>query len=223
MEKKMPKSAAAKASRNLGLGYSLPIIGGATALIFGLMVYDIVRTQLDIWIWVIIQVILGASLVWGTRASTQSYNHAVESGKKLGAARGARNLNFVLGIVWSGIVTIMSFSVLAMAIGKLHGYSYVNQGQPAGTKPQYTPTGVYIKPFTVDNFFGDFLPAFLLLLILLSGIFLLMSERNTEKFLTLAQMRVEWDKYRAESKALKVAKAAGSDSKPESGKSQVKE
>jgi hypothetical protein len=71
--------------------------------------------------------------------------------------------------------------------------------------------------------FGSFFPAFILLLILLSGIFLLMSERNTENFLTLAEMRAEWDHYRAESKALKGAKASGAGSKADSHKPVIKE
>jgi hypothetical protein len=199
----MPKSANAVARRNLALGYSLPIIGGAIALIFGLIVADVVGAILDIWIWIIIQVILGASLVWGTRVSTMAHNHLVETGKKQGATKGARNLNFILGIIWSGVVTIMAFVNLSTAVGKLRGYGAGQDVQdPAGK----IATGAYIKPFTADIFFGAFLPAFVLLLVLLAGVFLLMSERNTEKFLTFAEMRTEWDIHRAAAKAPAPAK-----------------
>ena len=215
----MSKSAAAKARRNLALGYSLPIIGGAVALIFGLVVSDLWGT-LDIWVWNIIQLILGASFVWGTRVSTQAFNHSIAGGKKLGATKGARNLNFVLGIIWAGVVTIMTFVDLSNAVSKLSGWRSVNNPGKVG---QTVPTGQYLKPLTNDVLFGSFFPAFVLLLILLSGIFLLMSERNTEKFLKLAEMRAEWDKYRAESKASKEATASGKGSKAKSHEPATKE
>jgi hypothetical protein len=200
----MPKSANAVARRNLALGYSLPIIGGAIALIFGLIVADVVGAILDIWIWIIIQVILGASLVWGTRVSTMAHNHLVETGKKLGATKGARNLNFILGIIWSGVVAIMAFVNLSTAVGKLRGYH--GTGLAEKDSAGKIATGAYIKPFTADIFFGSFLPAFVLLLVLLAGVFLLMSERNTEKFLTFAELRKEWDIHRAAAKAPAAAK-----------------
>jgi hypothetical protein len=215
----MSKSAAAKARRNLALGYSLPIIGGAVALIFGLVVSDL-WGPLDIWVWTIIQAILGGSFVWGTRTSTQAFNYAIDNGKKLGATKGARNLNFVLGIIWSAVVAIMAFVNLSMAVGKLSGWRSVSGTGKVG---QTVPTGEYIKPLTNDILFGDFLPAFVLLLILLSGIFLLLSERNTEKFLTLAEMRAEWDKYRAESKAHKESQVSAKGFKAKSNEPATKE
>ncbi len=217
----MSKSANAIARRNLGLGYSLPIIGGAIALIFGLIVIDVAGSILDIWIWIIIQVILGASLVWGTRVSTKAHNQAISSNKKLGATKGARNLNFVLGIIWSGVVTIMAFVNLGDAVGKLRGYHGV--GIAVKDAQGRTPTGFYIKPYTADIFFGAFLPAFVLLLIVLSGIFLLMSERNTEKFLTLAEMRQEWDKYRELVKDQKAKRTSVQVGKSETAETGTKE
>ena len=51
----------------LGLGYAIPIIGAAVAVIFGLVVYDVTGTSLEAWVWVIIQVIIAAGIILGTR------------------------------------------------------------------------------------------------------------------------------------------------------------
>lgn len=207
----MSKSEKRKAQRNLSLGYALPIIGGAVAFIFGLMVYDLNHTILDIWVWIIIQAILGASFVWGTRTSTMAFNFALQSGKKVGAIKGARNLNMVLGIIWSIVVIIMAFVNLGTAIAKHQQYNFVDLNPAADKMATVHQTGYYISPFRVDDLFHDFLPAFVLLLLVLAGVFLLLTERSTEHFMSMAEMREAWHQFRseiAEAKAAKVAEAA---------------
>ena len=169
----MSKSASAQARQNLSLGFSLPIIGAAVALVFGLAVYDLTRTALDIWIWVLIQTILGTALVFGTITATSSYNYSVSKGKKTGGASGARNLNFILGIIWSAVVIIMSFSMASMAVGKLNRWV---------TDPTDIKMGGHnvVDPLTSANFLNDFLPALVLLLIAAAGIYLLLVERARE-------------------------------------------
>ena len=39
------------------MGFAIPILLTAAAIIFGLVVYDITRTDLQVWVWVVIQVI----------------------------------------------------------------------------------------------------------------------------------------------------------------------
>lgn len=217
----MSKSEKRKAQRNLSLGYALPIIGGAVAFIFGLMVYDINHAILDIWVWIIIQAILGASFVWGTRTATMAFNFALQGGKKVGAIKGARNLNMVLGIIWSVVVIIMAFVTLGSAIGKHGQYNYKAVDPVVDKAASVHPNGFYISPFTVDNLFGDFLPAFVLLLLVLAGVFLLLTERSTEHFMSLAEMRQAWSEFRseiAEGKATKSnAKATEAHSEPIDG------
>lgn len=180
----MTNKTEAMARRNLSLGYALPIIGGAVAIVFGLIVYDLTRTTFDIWIWVIIQSVLGVSLVLGTTLSNAAFNFAVDSGKAFGATRGAKNLNFILGIIWSSIVTVMAFATAASAISGLRSYS----DTPAIVNPKGTPmpspsaTSIYIgpgvKPLTASFIFGDMLPALVLLAIAVVGIYLLLAQRS---------------------------------------------
>ena len=169
----MSKSAGAQARQNLSLGFSLPIIGAAVSLVLGLAVYDLTRTSLDIWIWVLIQTILGTAMVFGTITATSAYNYSVSKGKKTGAASGARNLNFVLFIIWSAVVVIMSFSEASAAVQKLNRWV---------SDPTDIKNGGHnvIDPLTAANFLNDFLPALVLLIIAVVGIYLLLVERSRE-------------------------------------------
>jgi len=109
-----------EATRSLGAAYALPIIAVAVALIFGLIVFDATGTTLQVWVWVIIQTLIGAGVVMGAIFAEQ----AVASGpighsSRSRITRGARSLNFVLSIVFGGVVTIMGFSYGASAVQSL--------------------------------------------------------------------------------------------------------
>ena len=177
----MSKAQAAVARRNLGLGYALPIIGGAISLIIGLVVWDLTHTTFDAWIWILIIAILGISLVFGTSLSNAAFNFAEPSGKAVGSIRGAKNLNFVLGIIWSAVVTVKSFSDMGNAVNQLRGYRSmpVPAKQPKGTAVDNAAvyTGSTVKPLTWHFFIADFLPAFVLLVLVVVGIYLLLWER----------------------------------------------
>jgi hypothetical protein len=166
------------AQRNLGLGYSTPIIGAVVALLTGLIVSDLTQTSLDIWVWVLIQVILGVGMVLGTRFSTSAFNFATSHKRKLGAIKGARNLNLILGIVWSVVVTIMSFANGAMAVSNLVRWPEPTKFPEDGTKPVVSVPD--ILPLTTAKFLENFVPAFVLILIAVSGIYLLLAERSRE-------------------------------------------
>jgi hypothetical protein len=177
----MSKAQAATARRNLGLGYALPIIGGAMSLIIGLVVWDLTHTTFDAWIWILILAILGASLVSGTSLSNAAFNFAQNSGKALGSIRGAKNLNFVLGIIWSAVVTIKSFSDMAGAVSQLREYRSmpVPVKEPMGSSVHNAVVynGSTVTPLSWHIFIADFLPAFVLLVLAVVGIFLLLWER----------------------------------------------
>ena len=177
----MSKAQAATARRNLGLGYALPIIGGAVSLIIGLVVWDLTHTTFDAWIWILILAILGASLVVGTSLSNAAFNFAERSGKVVGSIRGAKNLNFVLGIIWSAVVTIKSFSDMAGAVSQLREYLSmpVSAKQPGSVSVDSTAVynGPTVKPLTLHIFMTDFVPAFVLLVMAVVGIYLLLWER----------------------------------------------
>lgn len=109
-----------EAQRSLGAAYAVPIIAVAIALIFGLVVFDVTGTNLEVWVWVIIQAMIGAGIVAGTifgekAMATGPSGHSSRSR----ITRGARGLNFVLSIVFGAVVSIMGFAFGASAIDSL--------------------------------------------------------------------------------------------------------
>ena len=171
------KALAKSAQRNLGLGYATPIVGGVVALLLGLIIVDITHTNLDIWIWVLIQFILGTGLVLGTRFATAAYNFSLTSAKRVGATRGARNLNLVLGIIWSAIVTIMAFVKGSDAVQRMVIYP---RYAPVKDGSAPTPTPPHVEPFNATAMWQNFVPAFVLIVLAVVGIYLLLAERSRE-------------------------------------------
>lgn len=174
-----PVVSASRAQRSLGLGYAVPIIGAVTALLLGLIIADLTRTNLDIWLWVLIQAILGAGMVLGTRFATLAFNYSISAGRRVGATKGARNLNLVLGIIWSAVVIVMSFSKASEAVNKLLVWpkQVISKAPGTETMPVKGPT---IEPVTSVAFLQDFLPAFVLILLAVVGTYLLLAERSRE-------------------------------------------
>lgn len=161
----MTKLTGSQARTSLALGFSSPIIGAALAIIIGLIVYDLTKTSFDIWIWVLIHTILGAALVLGTRWSTSAYNFALGKGRKTGAEKSARNLSFVLSIIWSAWVIILSIITQTESVNKMVSYQL---------------NTVEILPITSSVVFGEFLASVALLVLVTVGIYLLLIERGRE-------------------------------------------
>ncbi|WP_449278259.1 hypothetical protein [Leucobacter sp. GX24907] len=94
--------------RTTAFAYATPIIAAAIALVLGLIVYDLTRTALQVWIWVVVLVIIGAGVLVGAllaRSACPSDGIGLPASS---VARGAKNLNFVLSIVFAVVVTGMS-------------------------------------------------------------------------------------------------------------------
>ena len=172
----------AKARKSLSLGYSLPIMGGALAIVFGLAVYDITGTTFSIWIWTIIFAILGFSLVLGTRFASAANNFASVTGKSVGASRGALNLNFILGILWSAVVAITSYMSAMQSVGSLRLFRYVQTDlDKTGKNPNNWMRQVAdVLPFKWSWLLNNFLPTFVLLVLVVVGTYLLLAERGRE-------------------------------------------
>ena len=201
----MSKFTAAKARRSLALGYATPIIGGAIAIIFGLMVYDLTRTMLDVWTWVVIQLILGSSLLVGTRMSTKAHLFAEATGKRVGTTKGGRNLSFILGIIWSVVVAMMAVSYGAGASEKLKHWPTDLVGE-AAKNPKPT-----IDAVTVDFVLREYLPAFVLLVIGVFGTYYLLVERARESLsaeVVASKPAVALDKFVAPAQVAAAAKVA---------------
>ena len=112
--------AASGSQRDLGAAYAVPIVLTAVALIFGLVVYDATGTSLDVWIWVIIQIVIGAGIVVGTIFGERAVAQGPASqSSRSRVTRAARGLNFVLSIVFGAIVTSMAFGYGGSAIEDL--------------------------------------------------------------------------------------------------------
>lgn len=108
------------ADRSLGGAYAVPIIAVAIALIVGLVVFDVTGTSLDVWVWVLIQLFIGAGIVAGTILGERAV--AAGAGGQTSRSRitrGARWLNFVLSIVFGAVVSLMGFGYGSSAIDNL--------------------------------------------------------------------------------------------------------
>jgi hypothetical protein len=172
--KQAKKQGMSNSEKALGLGYAIPILLTAVAIIFGLVVYDITRTDLQVWVWVVIQVIIALGILLGTRFSSKAKAAKVAPPRvRQTLAAGATNLNFVLSIVFGATVSIMSFTFGASAIESLRIWPEYIEGEEFVFDP-----GWEIAPFEWSWFFESMVPALVLLLIAAVGIYLFITERN---------------------------------------------
>jgi heme/copper-type cytochrome/quinol oxidase subunit 2 len=163
----------------LALGYAVPILSTAFAIILGLFIYDATRTNLDTWVWVLIIAIVGLGVIYGTRFAARARQARVEAPKpKTALAAGAATVNFVLSIVFGAVVSIMSFTMGATAIEKLRVYpDYVE-----GANEQPLPT---VSAPTLEWWVQDMAPAVVLLLLAAAGIYLSITERHRKQNLVV--------------------------------------
>jgi hypothetical protein len=160
----------------LGLGYAMPIIATATAIILGLIVYDVTKTTLQVWVWVLIQIIVVAGVVQGTRFASKAKQGVVRPPRERRVlAAGAAGLNFVLSIVFGGVVSIMAFTYGGSAVDKLQNYpEYDANGNVVG------PDKTTLDPITLTWVINDLLPALVLLGLAVVGIYWTLIARNSE-------------------------------------------
>jgi heme/copper-type cytochrome/quinol oxidase subunit 2 len=163
----------------LALGYAVPILSTAFAIILGLFIYDATRTNLDTWVWVLIIAIVGVGVIFGTRFAARARQARVEAPKpKTALAAGAATVNFVLSIVFGATVSIMSFTMGASAIDKLRVYpAWVE-----GSNEQPMPT---VSAPTLQWWLQDMAPAVVLLLLAAAGIYLSITERHRKQNLVV--------------------------------------
>jgi hypothetical protein len=171
------KEGMSESEKALGLGYAVPIIATAIAIIFGLAVYDVTRTDLEVWVWVIIQVIIVSGILLGTRFSTKAKSaKAAAPRARATLAAGAANLNFVLSIVFGVTVSIMSFGFGAAGIEKLRVYPPYEEPAPG---EEFTAVWSWtVSPLSVSWFIEQMLPAIVLLVLAAAGTYLSITERN---------------------------------------------
>ena len=171
------KERMSESEKALGLGYAVPIIATAIAIIFGLAVYDVTRTDLEVWVWVIIQVIIVSGILLGTRFSTKAKSaKAAPPRARATLAAGAANLNFVLSIVFGVTVSIMSFGFGAAGIEKLRVYPPYEEPAPG---EEFTAVWSWtVSPLSVSWFIEQMLPAVVLLVLAAAGTYLSITERN---------------------------------------------
>ncbi len=150
--------------RAVGLAYAAPIIGTAIAIIFGLVVYDVTKTDLDVWIWVIIQLIIATAILVGTKFASKAKSAKPIPAKPRVIGIAAVNLNLVLSIVFGAVVSVMSFSFGAQAIDSLRVWGEWDEKK--------VPQQSYeiVMP-DLEWLASDFLPALALLALAVIGIY----------------------------------------------------
>ena len=160
--------------RYVGLAYASPIIGTAIAVILGLVVFDVTRTDLNVWIWVVIQAIIASSILLGTRFAARVRLSKPLPPKHRQTGLAAVNLNLVLAIVFGVAVVTMSFNFGGSAIEELRSW------------PQYKPgdTEQQVPTVTMPDltwFFSKMLPAMVLLALAQFGIYRSIVVRHSEE------------------------------------------
>ena len=124
-----PTPIAPAETRALAFAYAVPIIAAAIALILGLIVYDITKTALEVWIWVFIVAIVATGIIVGTRLARTATDRAATSPGDThhsGVTVGAVNLNLVLSVVFAVAVTIMALGYGASATSQLQSNTYAS-------------------------------------------------------------------------------------------------
>ena len=156
----------------LALGYAVPVIGAAIAIIIGLAVYDFQKKSIQNWTWVVIQLILGVAIVLGTRfAAKARLAIPVVRAPRVAGAAGAVRLNYVLSLVFAGVVSFMSFIFGAGAVNGLSSPSCDDNGN---CDPN-------IFPVTTGWWTEQMVPAFLLLVIAQVATYVVIVSRNKEE------------------------------------------
>jgi heme/copper-type cytochrome/quinol oxidase subunit 2 len=164
------------AQKALGLGYAIPILATALAIVLGLGVYDVTRTNLQDWVWVLIIAIVAAGVVLGTRFAAKAKSAKPAAPKpRTALAAGATNLNLVLSIVFGTAVTFMAFTFGGEAINKLRTWS-----QPPFDCKENCYSDPTLNGPTWEWIIQDLAPAKVLLLLAIVGIYVTITERNKE-------------------------------------------
>lgn len=163
--------------RNLGLGYAVPIMTTAFAIVLGLLIYDATGTALQTWVWVLIQAIVIAGIVAGTRfANRAKLGEAVIAKPRAvfaSLAAGAANLNLVLSIAFAAVVSAIAISSTGGAIEKLYNYGVYDQYGKTTTEP-------HIGAFSWQWLIEELAPAKVLMLLVVIGTYLTITLRNRE-------------------------------------------
>ena len=108
--------------RAMVLGYTLPIVATALAIILGMAFWDFQGQNLDNWVWVVILAIVAAGLIFGTRfaVAAKPAKPAPLRPRLTGAgAAGAITLNYVLAVIFGAVVTVMSFTLGASSFSAI--------------------------------------------------------------------------------------------------------
>ena len=211
------KERMSESEKALGLGYAVPIIATAIAIIFGLAVYDVTRTDLEVWVWVIIQVIIVSGILLGTRFSTKAKTAKTAPPRaRATLAAGAANLNFVLSIVFGVTVSIMSFAFGAAGIEKLRVYPPYEEPAPG---EEFTAVWSWtVSPLSVSWFIEQMLPAVVLLVLAAAGTYLSITERNKVALVAKKPAATVSSKKVGKASPQKAATSKASSTKPKSAK-----
>jgi hypothetical protein len=143
-------------------------------VILGLVVFDVTRTDLNVWIWVVIQAIIASSILLGTRFAAKVRLSKPLPPKQRQTGLAAVNLNLVLAIVFGVTVVTMSFNFGGSAIEALRTWPEFKEGM----------TGQQLPILAIPDltwFFSKMLPAIVLLALAEFGIYRSIVVRYSEE------------------------------------------
>lgn len=111
--------------RSLALAFILPIVALAVGLVIGLIVYDLTNRGPEATIWLLIAAIVGSGVIAGSVFAARAIATETDPSGS-GASHAATLLSFVLSIVFSAVVTVMSVSYGQSAIQALQAQPYLS-------------------------------------------------------------------------------------------------
>lgn len=166
--------------RALALGYSWPIVSTAVAIVLGLIIYDVSRTTMDTWIWVLVLSIVVSGIIIGTRFARVATR--VESPVPMmqrmrrSLAAGASNLNFVLSVVFGVVVSIIAITATGAATQKLRSWSFIDGVE-----------NIDYTPLSWNWLISDLAPAKVLVLLVIVGTYVTIVIRNRDTELPIRE------------------------------------
>ena len=138
--------------RTVAFAYATPIVAAAVALLLGLIVYDVTRTALQVWIWVVICAIVGAGVLAGAVLAERSSGRGAPDAP---IVVGAKNLAFALSIVFAFVVACMSLGYGSSAVQQLSSAPSLSLSAYGSSESSLKGTAVAVEEPTLSLWGSD--------------------------------------------------------------------
>lgn len=151
---RVPLPTTPQTQRSAALGFAVPVVTASVALIAGLIAADLTGSATQVWLWTLVLAVVGGGIVAGTRHAGRALAQLPPSTKPRGAAVGAKNLNFVLTIVFVGSSALLALGYGGSAVNALTSSPWLSVGAyesgpgsaPSESLLTWTANGSDLKP-----------------------------------------------------------------------------